>query len=125
MLGSMLAVVAPEPRPLDLGLISNTFGSHMVLQRAPKAATIWGHAAAASTAGAAVTVTVTVTFNGVRSAEIFPDASGAWRHTLPPTSADSTGRTITVETSVGQMATLTDVAFGDVYIAGGQSNVSF
>ena len=97
----------------------------MVLQRAPKAATIWGHAAAASTAGAAVTVTVTVTFNGVRSAEIFPDASGGWRHTLPPTSADSTGRTITVETSVGQMATLTDVAFGDVYIAGGQSNVSF
>ena len=108
----------PSPRPLPPGLLSHAFGSHMVLQRAPKAAVLWGAAPAATA--------VRVTFRGNRSAPISPGRDGSWRFELPPTAGGAAEYTIAVEAAPsGATVVLTDVVFGDVYIAGGQSNMAF
>ncbi len=50
-------------------------------------------------------------------------ANGQWRITLPPAEA-GTGFTL-IATSDQSQYTLTDVAFGEVWLAGGQSNMEF
>ena len=51
------------------------------------------------------------------------DGNGTWSVVFPPQSATS-GGTITV-TCAGSAITLTNVAFGDVYLCGGQSNMEY
>ena len=91
--------------------LANLFSSGMVLQR-EKSVKVWGE----STAGAEVTVSVQgVSTNGKA------DENGAWMVTLPPLHA-STAETMTVETDA-ETVTLENVAVGEVWIAGGQSNI--
>ena len=94
--------------------ISNTLGDSMVLQRAPKAATVWGLGDAG--------VAVTATFRGKKLPPATVDFEGVWRVVLPPQPASKVGATITFEGSDGGSASLKDVLFGDVFLCGGQSN---
>ena len=99
-------------------LLAQFFDSHMVLARS--GAQIWGDAAAP---GDAVTVTVAgagVPFVGKATAS----STGSWAVSLGPQPA-ATGAIVTVRTASGGKQTLTDVAFGDVYLCSGQSNMEF
>ena len=105
------------PPPIRRGLLSDALGSHMVLQRAPAAAVIWGF----SPAGSTVKTTLDSRAPALTAAA---DAGGVWRQALPPAEAGGP-HTIRVESSAGATAVLADVLFGDVYVCGGQSNMAF
>ena len=94
--------------------LPQAISSNMVLQRAPQSARIWGWAAAGST------VAVTVD-SAAYKVTVKPD--GSWTVEFPPHPA-SVNNTITI-TGDGQTTTLANVAFGDVYICSGQSNMEF
>lgn len=106
---------APPPRP-RLSFLSATLGGHMVLQRAPRSATVWGHTAAGAS--------VATTFDG-KTYTATAGADGVWRQQLPPTPASKRAYALAFRSSAGENATLSDVLFGDVYICGGQSNMQF
>ena len=91
----------------------NLFSSNMVLQREPYNATLWGTAAAL--------VTVTVRLNGTSVASATADALGQWRLSLPRQKA-SLGNLLEVGDGT-TMLTYRGVAFGDVYLCSGQSNM--
>jgi sialate O-acetylesterase len=95
--------------------LSNTLGDHMVLQRAPQQAVVWGFAASG--------VTVTTTFNNQNYNSV-ADTTGVWRQTLPATPAGGPYN-LTFKATDGGTGSLSDVLFGDVYIASGQSNMQF
>jgi sialate O-acetylesterase len=99
-----------------LHFLSSTLGDHMVLQRAPQQAVVWGF----TTAGA----TITTTFNG-QSLSSTADSDGTWRQKLPATKADGKAYSLTFQGSAGETASLSDVLFGDVFICSGQSNMAF
>lgn len=103
---------APAP-PCTL---SNVFGSHMVLQRAPQAPVLWGFAAP----GASVeTLFRDLVYTSVAN------GTGFWLRALPPQNATSEGQTINFTCSTGESFALEDVLFGDVHLCGGQSNMEF
>ena len=88
------------------------FGNNMVLQR-NKTVPVYGIAA--------VGENVSVTFNGqVKSTTA--DSLGNWRVDLDAMSTNATGQTLTI---TGQnVINLTNVVIGDVWLAGGQSNMA-
>ena len=94
-------------------MLHNLFGSDMVLQRAPHRALIWGYGEPGST------VTVMLDNNNVASGMV--SDAGTWKVELPATEA-SMGRTITVSDGTSSVL-LSNVAFGDVYLCSGQSNM--
>ena len=91
----------------------------MVLQRAPRAAVVWGLATPGTL--------VATTFLGVT----YTSRAGAdqvWRQALPPQPASPSagpGVAIAFNASSGETAALEDVLFGDVYLCGGQSNMAY
>lgn len=89
------------------------FHDHGVLQRG-KRIPVWGSA----DPGAPVTVTV----QG-QTATAVADGEGNWTAVLEPLEASLT-ETLTV-TSADETVTFTDVAVGEVWLAGGQSNMEF
>lgn len=96
-------------------LISYVFSSHMVLQRAPKQAVVFG-AANATVPGDLVTLTL----SGVGSWQAVADASGAWQVALPPQAATTVGATLAATSNAtGRVVSLVDVVFGDVYLCAG------
>lgn len=99
-----------------MNFLSATLGDHMVLQRAPQQAIVWGH----TTPNA----TVTTTFDS-KSLISTAGTNGTWRQILPATKASKKPYTLTFKSSSGETANLKDVLFGDVYICGGQSNMVF
>jgi hypothetical protein len=86
--------------------LSATLGDHMVLQRAPQQAYVWGY-----TAGA----TVTTAFNN-QTFTAKTDVNGTWRQALPATEASGRTYMLTFKGSAGESASLNDVLFGDVFI---------
>ena len=106
----------------------------MVLQRAPKAARVWGY-----TPLKCEPVTVTLDGKPVQ-ARLTPEESMyynthcmsslslieqcKWVAVLPAT-PEGGPHTITASSSSYGKATITDVLFGDVWICGGQSNMAF
>ncbi len=86
---------------------------HMVLQRG-EPVTLWGTAAEGET--------VSVEWKGHKAAAT--THGGAWKVVLPASAADAGGSTITATDSSGS-ATLCDVLVGDVWLAGGQSNMEW
>jgi hypothetical protein len=118
-----------------LNFLSATLGSHMVLQRAPAAAIVWGHTAP----GATVTTTMapgnlTLCMSGSPWVPCAPQtfsatagADGTWRQALPPIAASGVAYNFSFASSnsTGERAEMTDVLFGDVYLCGGQSNMEF
>ena len=87
------------------------FTDHMLLQRG-KPLAVFG----TGTPGETVTVSIPERRCAVSSAV---STDGTWRVTLPPMPG-GTGCTMTVNETV-----FTDVAFGEVWLAGGQSNMEF
>jgi hypothetical protein len=98
--------------------LAKVLGSHMVLQRAPKRAAVWGWAAAGGK--------VTVALSGVPPVEVQADASGAWSVSLPPQCAKGcVGKQLTITSADGATKTLEDLAFGEVLFCSGQSHMTF
>ena len=95
-----------------LHLVSTVFGSHMVLQREPHQALVWGN----TTAGARVTTL----FNGL-TLHAVADVNGTWRQRLPPMPASKRAFTLNVSTTASsETKNLEDVLFGDVFLCTGQ-----
>lgn len=94
--------------------ISRTLGDHAVLQR-DSVSTVWGFDEPGSQ--------ITTNFSGLVLVNI-TDAEGVWRQQLPPTPAGGP-YWLTFSSSLGGTASLADILFGDVYLAGGQSNMQF
>ena len=102
---SLFAELVPAP----------LFNHGMVLQR-DRAVPVWGRA----DAGADVTVSfagATVTGKA--------DAKGAWRVDLPAMKADATGREMAISTSTGDKVVFRNAVVGEVWLCGGQSNMTF
>lgn len=89
----------------------------MVLQRAPQSAVIYG-------SNAAPNENIKVSGPGGKSWSSNADANGHWSVKMDPQPA-STGNTLTVSTSTGRTQKLSNVAFGDVILCSGQSNMAF
>ncbi|KAK8810493.1 hypothetical protein WA158_007068 [Blastocystis sp. Blastoise] len=95
--------------------ISNTLGSHMVLQRAPNRASIYG--------SCDVDDEIVVELKRMNYTALV-DENGLWRALLPPTEADDIPYTIYVYSrKTNTMISLEDVLFGDVWFCSGQSNM--
>lgn len=90
------------------------FSDHMVLQRESEAA-IWGQAAPRAD--------VSVSFDGQRS-QTTADANGNWKLHLKMGPANSNGSVLTVEAGDDRLE-IQDVLVGEVWLASGQSNMSF
>lgn len=94
--------------------LPNVYSDHMVFQRGMPIE-IAGTAPARST--------VQVAFDGVRKS-VRAGADGGWRAEFPALPA-GTGHAVRVENGCGAAVELKDVAVGDVWFAGGQSNMEF
>ena len=93
--------------------LSNVFGDHMVLQRGPQPAMVFGFAPPGTS--------VTTTFQ----AQKYTSPAGAdrvWRQSLPAQPATASPQQISFSCSTGEAFALNDVLFGDVVLCGGQSN---
>ena len=121
---SGVKIMGTCPLPLALFCMSSapaalrlpTFvASHMALQRAPLSARLWGWAAAGSNVSATLDSQLVVVTMATRNS--------TWSLDLPPQPA-GTGHTIVLASGQDSI-TLTDIAFGDVYLCSGQSNMQF
>lgn len=93
-----------------------SLGSHMVLQRAPLRASIWGFA----DPGTGVKVS-----SSALPGSVYPttaDAAGVWQVALDAVQPGGP-YTVTAASDAGASLQLDDVLFGDVYVCGGQSNM--
>jgi len=127
---TLAAATDPDDPPFDQTrvLFSGIFSDHGVLQRAPARAALFGTAAA----GAHVTVSVAgpngyahTTPQTVVASTSDPAIHGTWK-VLLPARPPGVGYTITARCDACDNATaasLTDVAFGDVWLCSGQSNM--
>ena len=95
----------------DALLLPSAISSHMVLQRAPSQARLWGEAGAGSE--------VTVVLDGHSPLKTFANSNGSWLLSLPPQAA-STGRSLLINADNASV-TLENIAFGDVFLCAGQS----
>ncbi|KAM6946328.1 sialate O-acetylesterase [Aplochiton taeniatus] len=108
------------------------YGDHMVLQKAPERAVLWGYGPVAGK------VTVTLSGSGFNKTETtvvteenhkltkspFLD-TGIWRVTLDPVAAGGPYQlTASLPNNINTI-TFKDVLFGDVWLCGGQSNMQF
>ena len=109
LLGAVAVASAGAATPCSL---SNVFGDHMVLQRGPQSANVWGFATAGTQ--------VKTVFGGQTYTSV-ADSTGLWKQALPATAANSVGQTLSFTCSTGESLALTDVLFGDVVLCGGQS----
>jgi sialate O-acetylesterase len=129
--------ISSAPRQaVRLNFLSATLGSHMVLQRAPKVAVVWGHTAS----GAVVTTTMTAAdpsicmlshgqaaHCGTQTWNSTAGADGTWRQQLPPIPGTRAAYNFTFSSSNSseESAAMHDVLFGDVFLCGGQSNMEY
>ena len=95
--------------------VAAPFGDHMVLQR-DKPVVVWGRGLPGDS--------IRVTFAG-QTKTTQADASNKWRLQLDPLPASTEGRELVVEQAGGERAVFTDVLVGEVWLAGGQSNMGF
>jgi sialate O-acetylesterase len=98
--------------------LPNAIDSNMVLARAPLTPRLWGWANASED--------VIVTLDGTTSVTATAAENGTWIVDLPAQQAGH-GHEITVTGARTPDApvTLTNIAFGDVYLCSGQSNMQF
>ena len=90
------------------------FGEHMVIQQG-KPVPVWGRCAADDV------ITVKLNDTEVQAESV----RGTWKAVLPPVSA-GTGMKMTVTSALtGEQIIFHDVAAGEVWLAGGQSNMEF
>ena len=107
-----LGLMLLSSSPSSALMLPQAISSNMVLQRGPQQAQVWGTAAAGS---------VVVLQLDSAQYKTFADADGNWIYAFPAQQA-STDRTLTI-TGDGQTIKLANIAFGDVYVCSGQSNM--
>ncbi|XP_063061145.1 sialate O-acetylesterase isoform X2 [Engraulis encrasicolus] len=96
------------------------YGDHMVLQKAPERAVLWGYGTENST--------VVVVLHGLSIAREYSShvSEGVWRVMLGPVKAGGPYKVTAVQMGINTtVVTLSDVLFGDVWLCGGQSNMAF
>ncbi|MBQ1508595.1 MAG: hypothetical protein IIZ47_04175 [Erysipelotrichaceae bacterium] len=94
--------------------VAGIFGEHMVFQRNEEIL-IWGRSAADDM--------ISVEFNGRKT--VVPTVNGEWKASLPAMEAAS-GLEMTISSArTGESLYFKDVAIGEVWLAGGQSNMEF
>jgi hypothetical protein len=119
----------PAPRPLRFASI---YTDHMVLQSAPAQASVWGFVnvaagekltlVASSKAGSqSAVVTLSTVPSNTKQAGMYKHI---WSALLPAMKASFDQHTLTVASSSGLNATVTDVLYGDVWVCSGQSKYS-
>lgn len=94
------------------------YGDHMVLQKSPQRAVLWGY----GPEGEQVTVYLT-TSTVLQKVSSPPVTKGIWRVTLEP--VDAGGPYSIYAVSESSISSLKDVLFGDIWLCGGQSNMLF
>ena len=97
---------------------AHTYGSHMVLQKAPQRAVVWGY----YTSGTVDQVTLIL--DAVPVPVFEGQEQGTWMAKLPATPASNTPHTLVLSEN-NTTTTLNDVLFGDVWVCSGQSNMAF
>ena len=112
------AAAAAAPPCMEL---SNAFGDHMVLQREPESAVIYG-SVCGKLAGAK-TVSVAID-GGAPTTETIAAGAKTWAVKLPPTAASLKPHTIKISGG-DYTTTLADVLIGDSILCSGQSNMCF
>jgi sialate O-acetylesterase len=121
--GALAWAAAVEDQPPASTLLSPVFSDSMVLQRAPRSSRLFGRAAP----GTVVSVTLAPAPGHPGDvATATAAADGTWVAALPPRPA-SRGRSISVHASSAggtPLVSLSDVAFGDVFMCTGQSNMA-
>lgn len=131
---------------------SSYYGDHMVLQKAPAKAVVWGF----GQTGAVVVVSLSephkvsassaLVVNGknqlhdsyhfkpvwltflcerIQNSDSVFNVSGIWRTTLNPVEAGGPYNLTAFQNTTKSSITLTDVLFGDIWICSGQSNMAF
>ena len=114
MFGIALGVLAAGVATAGDLAVSAYWQDHMVLQRG-KPITVWGK----DVAGRAVTVS----FAG-QTANATTGADGFWETTFAqPFAVSAAAQTLTITDDANESITLSDVLVGDVFLAGGQSNM--
>ena len=111
---SLIAALAAVPAFAQL-VPAALFNDNMVLQRDKRIA-VWGQADAQQE--------VTVSFAGTKSS-VKANAEGKWRVDLPAMPADRTPREMTITSSKGEKIVYRNVLVGEVWLCGGQSNMTF
>ncbi|ESO83283.1 hypothetical protein LOTGIDRAFT_133687, partial [Lottia gigantea] len=96
---------------------AKSYGDHMVLQRGPQRAVIWGFADKNGE-------TITAQIVGHGGPVTNKTANGQWKLKLPAMTAEGPF-TIEVSSHSEGKLTLHDVLFGDVWICSGQSNMGY
>jgi hypothetical protein len=109
-MATVAVVLLPSAFCLSLPSI---LSSNMVLQRSPQSAQLWGSASAGNV--------VTVTLDGAQSLQTMAQQDGSWSLQLPAQAA-SVDRNLTIAGD-GQTLQLSNVAFGEVFLCAGQSNM--
>ncbi|KAL1256669.1 hypothetical protein QQF64_012214 [Cirrhinus molitorella] len=95
---------------------SSYYGNHMVLQKAPAEAVVWGY----GQKGAMVVVSLSETYK-ISTTVI----NGIWRATLKPVEAGGPYNLTASQSITNSSITLTDILFGDAWLCSGQSNMAF
>ncbi|MDN4503906.1 sialate O-acetylesterase [Alteromonadaceae bacterium BrNp21-10] len=109
LLGLMLMLSTSAIAQITL---SPLFSEHMVLQR-DKPVRVWG------TAAAGQTLSISIAKHQLNTKA---DSDGNWQVMLP---ASSKGGPYTLKINADEILSIDDVYFGDVWIAGGQSNMEW
>uniref|UniRef100_A0A3Q2DCX3 Sialic acid acetylesterase n=1 Tax=Cyprinodon variegatus TaxID=28743 RepID=A0A3Q2DCX3_CYPVA len=93
------------------------YGDHMVLQKSPQRAVLWGYGPDGEK--------VTVYLSGpiLQKVSSVPVKEGIWQVTLDPVEAGGPYNVYAISQS--SACNLTDVLFGDIWLCGGQSNMYF
>jgi sialate O-acetylesterase len=106
---------------------ANFYQDHMVLQRAPQRAIVWGYS---DTFNAPILLTMNNKMYRTRSSSASVNSLGdsTWSVTLDPQTEEGPFQVIITETLPNgtlETITLNDVLFGDVWVCSGQSNMGF
>ena len=110
------SLAAAAAAPLFAELVpAALFNHNMVLQR-DKNVAVWGTADAGAD--------VTVAFAGASSTAKV-GANGTWRVDLPAMKANATPQDMTIASSKGDKVVYTNAVVGEVWLCGGQSNMTF
>ncbi|MEM9346577.1 MAG: sialate O-acetylesterase [Planctomycetota bacterium] len=113
LIPTLLALLLSAPFALAEVSLPSVFGDHMVLQR-DKEARVWGKADPGEQ--------VVVTFAGVQN-KTKADNNGNWSVKLPAQPASANGQTLTIQGK--NKIEIKDVLVGEVWVASGQSNMSW
>uniref|UniRef100_A0A8B9JLJ8 Sialate O-acetylesterase domain-containing protein n=1 Tax=Astyanax mexicanus TaxID=7994 RepID=A0A8B9JLJ8_ASTMX len=95
--------------PGDAFRFASYYGDHMVLQKAPAGAVLWGYGS-----------------SGAQVKFLLSGPHSIWRVTLEPVPAGGPYNLTAIQKGTSSSKILlTDLLFGDVWLCGGQSNMAF